>query len=326
MPRRVMMPLVVALVFGAGSGGCRSDSQPEAAGEAKPSASSTGSEAAEEGPPLPDRATLRWAALLVADITVDSARSDAHAEIAGAALKKVFAEGKGAVPWEANRPPSKGGLEARITFEYAVPPPGTALIAKAKATVPVESGGMTVRQFEAESTEERAVPEDAPPATEALREAFEQVASNLRRNVEAQLELLYGGDEAVLAALKDPDHPAFTEAENQASRRKLTGAIDHFVAKLDSEKRGDRIRGIDALGSIGSERALSPLARLTRSSQAVILDHAVRAMAKIGGQKSERYLNEIAKSHAYEPIRELAGCLLDDEGNLRPEDDCPSVY
>lgn len=138
-----------------------------------------------------------------------------------------------------------------------------------------------------------------------------QAASAAAKELSEERKLMRKTKEEVVAALSSPSRRVRDFAVRLAGARKLRDLVPVLCKRLSDEPESDLVlRIVGALVQIGDPRAVSPLVELTKRKHPIFINQIVFAVAQIGGQEAEAYLDTLAQGHPSEQVRNTAAEAL----------------
>jgi hypothetical protein len=159
-----------------------------------------------------------------------------------------------------------------------------------EATVPMEGVG--------EAAADEAVPSPAQ---------LEAAAQGAARELQEERKLMRKPKEAIAAVLQSDSRRLRDFAIRLAGARRMRELTPMLCARLQEEPESDLVlRIVGALVQIGDNRAVSPLVELTKRKHPIFINQIVFAVAQIGGQEAEAYLDTLAQGHPSDQVRQAA--------------------
>lgn len=150
---------------------------------------------------------------------------------------------------------------------------------------------------------------DAVPSQAQLAQAAAAAVGELA----AQRKLIRKNKDALRDALSHDSRRIRDFAIRLAGQRRakeLTGAL---CERLQAEPEADLVlRIVGSLVQIGDASAVSPLVELTKKKHPIFINQIVFAVAQIGGQEAEAYLDTLAAGHPSDQVRNAAKTALNE--------------
>jgi hypothetical protein len=215
----------------------------------------------------------------------------------------------GVLPVALDAPPRRGSdyrLDIDIAFEQA--PSGEqgtlrALVAArlqriGAADAPLVSQALAERAYGRGETEE--------PVEKAGRAHLERALGDVLKGLIAKVRLHQGDPQQLLAALSDGDFDLRAEAIRAAGLRRERAAMPQLVQMLKSEDADLRDLALGALVEIGDRSVVPAITRAAQFRDVHELPKILDAVAALGGDEAQAYLEFVATSHDQAEIRELA--------------------
>lgn len=289
--------------------GCRSADKTPTQNDSKAALSNT-------NPTLTEQPTPAVASLYFADTVALPPEFAFLAKNMEMATHRVWKVPDKNLPWVEDLSAEKGGFEVRVRVLYGLFRDGdqvwtgegslyAAVVAEAKRP----RRGMTPEKATAEARVEEPFLATMP-LQDALVAMVEKSQAQARTSLIAVLRVQRGTDDEVVNALMSEDESVALSAAAQALSRKLTKSVSIFEKWLTDANTEKTMVAIQTLGALGDETALKPLAAVVGHHDPDVVRQAVWAIAEVGGEKAQQYLEDIAEGHAYPTIRELAKSLL----------------
>jgi len=147
------------------------------------------------------------------------------------------------------------------------------------------------------------------PADEAVPTAaqLDQAALGAARELQEERKLIRKPKEAIATALQSESRRLRDFAIRLAGARRMKELTPFLCERLNVEPEGDLVlRIVGALVQIGDPRAVSPLVDLTKRKHPLFINQIVFAVAQIGGQEAEAYLDTLAQGHPSDQVRQAA--------------------
>jgi hypothetical protein len=162
--------------------------------------------------------------------------------------------------------------------------------------------GVIVMEGLGETAADEAVPTQAQLVEAAVAAA---------RELAEERKLMRKTKEEIMSALASPSRRVRDFAVRLAGARKMRDLVPVLCKRLSDEPESDLVlRIVGALVQIGDPRAVSPLVELTKRKHPIFINQIVFAVAQIGGQEAEAYLDTLAQGHPSEQVRNTAGEAL----------------
>lgn len=150
-------------------------------------------------------------------------------------------------------------------------------------------------------------PGEAADAVEkAGRAHLERALGDVLKELLAKIRLHQGNSQQLLAALSDADFDLRGEAIRAAGLRRERAAVPQLAQLLKSEDADLRDLSLGALVEIGDRSAVPAITRAAPFRDVRELPKILDAVAALGGDEAQAYLEFVATSHEHEAIRELA--------------------
>jgi hypothetical protein len=223
--------------------------------------------------------------------------------------------------FEAARAPAQGGdvrrRKARIKVVYGVQERYRVLRGAATLAVEMDDGEGS------EIWESLACDGEAPKERKRLpAEATALVECAIERGARGLVEkaaLRHADLAAILNVLDGADPGLRQVAFATIGERKLTGAVPHMIALLQSPDELVRDGAIGALVALRDPRAVKPLTELAQFKDLDLMRRIIDAVGTIGGDDARAYLELVAAGHDVPIIRELAQQALEHMARRRPD-------
>ncbi len=145
--------------------------------------------------------------------------------------------------------------------------------------------------------------DEAVPTTEQLDEA----AAIAARELQEERKLMRKPKDAIARALTSDSRRLRDFATRLAGARRMRDLVPVLCDRLQQEPESDLVlRTVGALVQIGDSRAVGPLVDLTKRKHPIFINQIVFAVAQIGGQEAEAYLDTLAQGHPSDQVRSAA--------------------
>jgi hypothetical protein len=169
-----------------------------------------------------------------------------------------------------------------------------------------------------DSTDEIGVPmegEGEADADEAVprAEQLDIAASAAAKELQDERKLMRKQKNSLAQTLSSDSRRLRDFSIRLAGARRMKDLVPALSARLQEEPEPELIlRIVGALVQIGDSRAVSPLVELTKRKHPIFINQIVFAVAQIGGQEAEAYLDTMAQGHPSEQVRHAAREALDE--------------
>jgi hypothetical protein len=145
--------------------------------------------------------------------------------------------------------------------------------------------------------------DEAVPTQQQLQEA----AAAAARELSEERKLMRKPKEDIVQALQSPSRRVRDFAVRLAGARKIKDLVPVLAKRLSDEPESELVlRIVGALVQIGDDRAVTPLVELTKRKHPIFINQIVFAVAQIGGQEAEAYLDTLAQGHPSDQVRAAA--------------------
>ncbi|MCC6806863.1 MAG: HEAT repeat domain-containing protein [Deltaproteobacteria bacterium] len=145
--------------------------------------------------------------------------------------------------------------------------------------------------------------DEAVPSAQQLAEAAAAAAKELAE----ERKMMRKPKDEIVTALSSPSRRVRDFAVRLAGARKIKDLVPVLSKRLADEPESDLVlRIVGALVQIGDDRAVSPLVELTKRKHPIFINQIVFAVAQIGGQEAEAYLDTLAQGHPSDQVRAAA--------------------
>lgn len=145
--------------------------------------------------------------------------------------------------------------------------------------------------------------DEAVPSEQQLKEAARAAAKELAE----ERKLMRKPKDEIIAAVQGPSRRVRDFAVRLAGARKMKDLVPVLSKRLVEESDSDLVlRIVGALVQIGDDRAVGPLVELTKRKHPIFINQIVFAVAQIGGQEAEAYLDTLAQGHPSDQVRAAA--------------------
>jgi len=121
-----------------------------------------------------------------------------------------------------------------------------------------------------------------------------------------QAKLVMGSEAQLVAALSEADEDRLLSALEIVAMRRPKSALPRLTQLLNHKKERVVDRTIGALVSIGDRKAVKPLTKLAKFSDARRLAKLIDGVGTLGGKQAVDYLSFIAVGHENADIRNLS--------------------
>jgi hypothetical protein len=159
-----------------------------------------------------------------------------------------------------------------------------------------------------------AKPDEAEEGVEAMqraiRRALEALLASASREAWAMITLAKADDDRLVKALADADEAIHVAAVRLLVRRHHKAALTDLLDRLKTDDV-DSLRGvIGLLVELGAPESVNPLIATASQRGPVFAREVVFAIASIGGDDAEAYLDLVASGHDDEVVRKSAAQAL----------------
>jgi hypothetical protein len=202
----------------------------------------------------------------------------------------------------------KGGTSARLKIRvgagHAPEDPGIVRVA-VQVTMTWKEGGED-RTLEARVVGEKEGGDGNVLVKAALPRAIADAVTSLVRK-----DGIRRGDQAaVIAALDDADPEVRSEALRAVADRKLHAAAPRLIELLASEDSDRADEALGALVALKEEGAVKAIVDRVQFSDIDSMRRIIDAVAEIGGDEAEAYLQFVAEGHEMGGVKDLAADAL----------------
>lgn len=134
----------------------------------------------------------------------------------------------------------------------------------------------------------------------------------------ATIELSTEPDDAVVKKLSDTDAPVRSAAMQLLARRRHPAVVPALIERLKIDDLGVLRRTVGLLVEIKDPSAVPAIIDASRAKNAVVQREIVFAIAAIGGDEAEAYLDVVASGHDDPLVRSSAEKALAELKSRRP--------
>jgi hypothetical protein len=256
-------------------------------------------------------------ALVFTDIEVvdRSRKTDRPPGLTQEALEEHVRDKLGASKWIVI--PKEAATDAkapyRFKLELGVGARGGASDAQDGAKQVVLVSARAVPQDELEGVQLRSsvvakVPAGTTPSD--LRNKVLKVVDSVLKEIIFQASLARGDERKVVKALKGTDPDRLASSIEIAAVRRVKLAVPGLIKLLKHKDERIADRSIGALISIGDQRAVKPLTRVSRFRDTAKMAKILDGIGSLGGREAIQYLEFVSTGHEDEDIRNLASEAL----------------
>jgi len=185
-----------------------------------------------------------------------------------------------------------------------------AVIAVIEATVRFEDGVASLQPQMNILAEREFTSKERGNLDGIVAEHVERAAADASAALILKEKIRVGPPDAAITGLRSPDLDLRAWALAVIGDRHLTEAFDQVVASLQSERDEERDAAIGALLSMRDPRAVGPLTRLAEFGDHGLMRRVIDAVATLGGDEAQDYLEFVASGHPDDDIKRQAAEAL----------------